>query len=214
MNTSAHANKLDLSHKNLQTIPAELYEESALKELWLDDNQILQIPEEIRYLSTLKRFSIYKNQLDSLDVLCHMIQLERINASVNKLSYLPEQIGNLKKLQVLDLNYNQISELPDSVGYLLDLRFILLASNRLNSLPHLLHNLTSLIYLNISFNCFSTIAEWIGRTASSEQSINCSTSVFKKISKTKRNLCNEQQNNASSFFFRRMRKPSEAHVGK
>ena len=104
-----HANKLDLSHKNLQTIPAELYEESALKELWLSDNQITQIPEEIRYLWNLKRFSIYKNQLDSLNVLCQMIQLKIINPSVNKLSSLPEQIGDLKNLQVLDLNYNQLT---------------------------------------------------------------------------------------------------------
>lgn len=29
MNTAAYANKLDLSRKNLQAIPAELYEESA-----------------------------------------------------------------------------------------------------------------------------------------------------------------------------------------
>jgi Leucine-rich repeat (LRR) protein len=62
MNTAAHANKLDLSCKNLQAIPAKLYEESALEELWLDDNQIMQLPEEIQHLSTLKRFSIYKNQ--------------------------------------------------------------------------------------------------------------------------------------------------------
>jgi Leucine-rich repeat (LRR) protein len=81
MNTKAHAYKLDFSRKNLQAIPSEIYEESALEELWLDDNQIMQIPKEIRHLSTLKRFSIYKNQLDSLDVLCQMIQLERINCS-------------------------------------------------------------------------------------------------------------------------------------
>ncbi|QLH35812.1 MAG: leucine-rich repeat domain-containing protein [Parachlamydiaceae bacterium] len=96
MNTAAHTNKLDLSCKNLQTIPPELYEESNLEELWLDDNQIMQLPKEIQQLSSLKKFSIYKNQLDSLDVLCQMIQLERINASVNKLSSLPELIGNLK----------------------------------------------------------------------------------------------------------------------
>lgn len=100
----------------------------------------MQIPEEIQHSSTLKRFSIYKNQLDSLDVLCQMIQLERINTSVNKLSS-SEQIGDLKNLQVLDLNYNQLSELPNSMGNLLDLRFVLLASNRLNSLPYPFHNL-------------------------------------------------------------------------
>lgn len=114
MNTKVHACKLDFSRKNLQAIPSEIYEESALEELWLDNNQIMQIPKEIRLLSTLKRFSIYKNQLNSLDVLCQMIQLERINASVNKLTSLPEQISDLKNLQVLDLNYNQLSQLPHS----------------------------------------------------------------------------------------------------
>ena len=68
INTKAQAKKLDLSRKNLQAIPAELYEESNLEELWLDDNQITQLPEEIQHLSNLKRFSIYNNQMHSLDI--------------------------------------------------------------------------------------------------------------------------------------------------
>jgi Leucine-rich repeat (LRR) protein len=37
-----------------------------LEELWIDDNQIAEIPEDIAHLINLKRFSAYKNNLKTI----------------------------------------------------------------------------------------------------------------------------------------------------
>ncbi|MBS0625517.1 MAG: hypothetical protein JSS32_05655 [Verrucomicrobia bacterium] len=52
-----------------------------------------EVGEELRLMAGLKRFSIYKNQLMAFsEVLCRIDRLEMINASVNQIRELPEEI--------------------------------------------------------------------------------------------------------------------------
>ena len=53
----------------------------------------------------------------------------------NKLTSLPEEIGNLVMLQTLHLNYNQLTSLPKEIGNLVTLQYLYLHNNQLTSLP-------------------------------------------------------------------------------
>ena len=51
------------------------------------------------------------------------------------LQRLPPNIGNLKKLRVLDLEENKLEQLPTEIGFLKDLTRLVVQSNQLTSLP-------------------------------------------------------------------------------
>ncbi|MHA1341742.1 MAG: leucine-rich repeat domain-containing protein [Promethearchaeota archaeon] len=53
----------------------------------------------------------------------------------NQLSSLPENIGNLNKLESLNLSCNKLSSLPESIVYLKNLTYLYLSENNLSSLP-------------------------------------------------------------------------------
>ena len=54
---------LNLSHKQLSSIPEEIFTQGALEEIWLEENLIKEIPADIVRLSRLKSLSVYKNHL-------------------------------------------------------------------------------------------------------------------------------------------------------
>ena len=54
---------LDLTGKQLQSIPALLNELTSLEVLILDDNQLTALPASIGQLTNLKTLSLYRNQL-------------------------------------------------------------------------------------------------------------------------------------------------------
>jgi Leucine-rich repeat (LRR) protein len=55
--------------------------------------------------------------------------------SYNKLSSLPDSIGNFINLQELSLSNNKLECLPDSIGNLINLQYLYLEHNKLESLP-------------------------------------------------------------------------------
>lgn len=78
---------LDLTGIQLTFVTDEILAHTDLEELWIDENQIKEIPEEISHLIHLKRLNAYKNQLRMLpESLFNLKKLERINFSVNNLS--------------------------------------------------------------------------------------------------------------------------------
>jgi len=78
------------------------------------------------------------------------------------LASLPESIGNLQSLQILNLHDNQLSTLPKSIGKLNYLQKLNLEGNQLTSLPESIINLQSLQRLNLSYNQLFTLPESIG----------------------------------------------------
>ena len=76
-------------------------------------------------------------------------------------STLPDSIGNLSSLQVLNLSSNEISSLPDSIGNLSSLTSLNLHSNKLTDLPESIKKLNSLLTLSLSRNQFKKLPESI-----------------------------------------------------
>ncbi len=48
---------------------------------------------------------------------------------------IPQTIGNLKKLRLLDLEENKLEQLPLEIGFLRELTKLVVQSNQLSSLP-------------------------------------------------------------------------------
>ncbi len=83
----------------------------------------------------------------------YMIKLESIKITERRaLKQIPDTIGNLSELRILDLSYNWLCSLPQSIGNLSKLRMLNLGGNNLGSLPIELAQLTALEELNLFGN--------------------------------------------------------------
>ncbi len=101
----------DLSNRNLTSVPAQVFNETSLRELNISHNNLTgALPAEIR----------------------HMSGLRVLNASYNNMTGVPAEIGQLQNLEVLDLSHNQLTGLPRELGNLQHLRVLNLAGNRVS----------------------------------------------------------------------------------
>lgn len=71
-----------------------------------------------------------------------MTLLEEFGISQNKLTALPESIGNLTFLQELNVTFNELTNLPESIGELSSLRWLDLQGNQLSVLPASIANIS------------------------------------------------------------------------
>lgn len=99
---------LDLSNKNLTSLPVYIFDQTNLEELNVSHNLLSgAIQSQIEQLKNLKV----------------------LNASYNKMTGVPAQIGQLQNLQILDLSYNQLTGLPNELGNLKNLKTLNLSGN-------------------------------------------------------------------------------------
>jgi len=99
----------------------------------------------------------------------HLIHLSfRDNWYEDEYLIIPENIGNLTNLTILDLGKNGSFELPNSIGDLENLQYLLLDDNRLNSLPDNIVNLSSLKLLELEDNNITFLPEGIGELSNLE----------------------------------------------
>ena len=82
---------------------------------------------------------------------------------------LPDSIGNLTKLRILDLSSNDLRELPDSIGNLKNLEELYLSKNyEFSKLPDSIGNLESLKILELEGTNLDTLPESIGNLTNLE----------------------------------------------
>ncbi len=106
-----NSNALDLSNKNLRSIPSYVFSQTNLEELNVSDNSIGgAFQGEIRHLQNLRILDASNNVLTGVPAEVGQLQnLEVLDLSNNKLTGLPYELGNLKKLKVLNLSGNTYS---------------------------------------------------------------------------------------------------------
>lgn len=78
--------------------------------------------------------------------------MEELSVTENRLLSLPESIGKLKNLKLLNADANFLINLPHSIGGCKELRVLTLTDNELVELPDELSNLTQLQVLNVMEN--------------------------------------------------------------
>ncbi|MEH2246542.1 COR domain-containing protein [Nostoc sp.] len=162
--------ELDLSGKDLTTLPAEIGQLSNLIELDLRNNQLIMLPAEIGQLSNLSLLDLSYNQLTTLPVeISQLSNLSQLDLTYNQLTTLPAEIGQLSNLSLLDLSYNQLTTLPAEIDQLSNLSLLDLSYNRLTTLPAEIDQLSNLSLLDLSYNRLTTLPAEIGQFSNLSQ---------------------------------------------
>jgi len=142
--------------ENLQTFPLEILSlADSLEVLDLSNNQLTELPAELKQLSHLTIIFASNNQFTHLpEVLGECPQLEMIGFKSNRISHVPET-ALPPLLRWLILTDNQLETLPDTLGLRPRLQKLALAGNRLTALPETLSQLHELQLVRISANQLS-----------------------------------------------------------
>jgi len=121
---------------------------------------LTSIPNGLFALQNLKFLDISNNKLGSVkelggylsEAIAKAQALVEFHASGNFLTHLPQSIGDLSNLEVLDLHNNKLVELPDRFGCLSKLLKLNLDENQLTEIPASIGNLERLSNLSIAKN--------------------------------------------------------------
>lgn len=128
---------VNLSHREIRVIPAEIVTLTSTKVLLLNNNKILMPPEEI----------------------CHLQQLESISLEHNQLTILPSGIADLSStLQFLNLSHNPLTYVSPAVGMLENLKSLWLGYTGLQGFPEEVCNLSKLTHLSLEGNQIASVA--------------------------------------------------------
>ncbi|XP_035661036.1 uncharacterized protein LOC118405597 [Branchiostoma floridae] len=181
---------IDVSVNKLETLPDGI-SGLQLYQLYLRNNRFREIPEEVCSLLQLKILDVGKNPLKRLpDNICQLTGLRRLEIDIcqfdefprqvlqleglqrldigewageGKPSPVPEDIGRLKNLQVLDLQDSGVESLPDGVGELVQLTDLNIAGNRFTSVPDEVMNLSNIKSLNLTENRIACLPMTLSR---------------------------------------------------
>lgn len=161
---------VDLSSTNLEKLPQVLLEASHIKEVYLDYNDLSDLPEDLfKHLINLELFSISGNRLTAISesIVCWQ-KLQELCVCENDLTSLPSSLGKLKNLKTLKLTGNSLSYLPHNLGNLSNLEKLYADENELKKLPATFGLLYSLTNLDLSSNTLEEIFSGIGKFQSLE----------------------------------------------
>uniref|UniRef100_G3TM93 Leucine rich repeat containing 69 n=1 Tax=Loxodonta africana TaxID=9785 RepID=G3TM93_LOXAF len=167
---------LALQNNLIQVCP-EISALTQLTTLNLGNNLLEEVPEELKYLTSLKKLHLFRNRIrrfvpEACDGLQNLVLL---NLNNNLLTSLPQEIGRLRSLLYLTMNYNQLASIPKElcllenlselhlnynqlicipgeIKFLKKLQKLLLARNNIEGLPEGICDLTSLRILDIAGN--------------------------------------------------------------
>ena len=139
-----HLKILNIGGNYLTTLPEDIANLSKLKKLYIFNNTISDIPENFRTLTSLEELYMYQNNFgsdmekfeNSLRVLEALPKLKALHLGENKITILPDLIGNLSHLHTLYLNNNQISVVPNTLLRIHNLQFLFLERNLIKNLSN------------------------------------------------------------------------------
>jgi len=105
---------------------------------------------------------------DLPESLGQLTQLQSLNLSNNRLTALPECLDQLTQLQSLNLTGNQLTALPEWLGHLTRLQELSLGNNKLAEAPPVLQAFKNLRILRLYRNDLRNVPDWIGQLRSLE----------------------------------------------
>ena len=149
---------LDLSNKNLTSIPPSVFNHKQLKLLRLSNNNIETLSDSIAQLNKLLFLILDFNQIDSLPAeLSQWASVQSLNLSGNQIEDIPVAFSQWKSIKSLDLNRNRIKKIPVELSQWKSIQSLNLSGNQLTSIPVELSQWTSIQSLNLSENQIDSI---------------------------------------------------------
>eukprot|EP00698_Gefionella_okellyi_P008380 TRINITY_DN2077_c0_g1_i2.p1 TRINITY_DN2077_c0_g1~~TRINITY_DN2077_c0_g1_i2.p1 ORF type:complete len:167 (+),score=9.87 TRINITY_DN2077_c0_g1_i2:69-569(+) len=117
---------INISNRNLVTIPPVVWTISTLEQLICIGNQVLTIPDDCARLASLKVLDIRGNRLKSISPAIAMVSnLQQLLVSNNQLTTLPAGLGDLDNVKLIDARGNPITSLPSQLYRHLRTRILL-----------------------------------------------------------------------------------------
>ena len=151
--------RLNLSNKNISTIPSSIENLSQLKQLFLSYNNISFLTFSIGNLSSLEHLYLSSNSIENLpSTIGNLSNLIVLDVESNLISNIPSEIANLSNLETLNFGGNQLTDLPN-LAALDALEILYLNNNFITSLPVSLTFLDSLNILNVDNNQLTTFPD-------------------------------------------------------
>ncbi|XP_074138490.1 erbin isoform X11 [Sminthopsis crassicaudata] len=162
---------LDYSHCSLEQVPKEIFTfEKTLEELYLDANQIEELPKQLFNCQSLHKLSLPDNDLTTLpSSIANLINLRELDVSKNGIQEFPENIKNCKVLTIVEASVNPISKLPDGFSQLLNLTQLYLNDAFLEFLPANFGRLTKLQILELRENQLKMLPKTMNRLTQLER---------------------------------------------
>ncbi|MBN2896846.1 MAG: GNAT family N-acetyltransferase [Campylobacterales bacterium] len=151
--------RLDLSSRNLLSLPDSIALLPKLSALNLANNRLESLP-DLSTLNALVHLDLRRNQLKSLCESFGNLSVRSLNLSANRLKSI-DTLRSCNFLRVLDLSANTIDETTGIFDAMPDLRSLNLAHNALGRFSIAPHQ--SLEHLNLSNNFLTAVDPALGR---------------------------------------------------
>ncbi|WAQ99864.1 LRC28-like protein [Mya arenaria] len=134
-------------------IPPAVLQCSALKHIYIEDNELVELPPEICQLHNLCVLNVTGNQLSSLPhTIGQLKNLTKLQIGNNRLTSLPKTLGRLSHLVTLEASRNDLQTVPRELLGCSSLKLLALDKNKLTWLPRQLCWLPSLQELSLAGN--------------------------------------------------------------
>jgi hypothetical protein len=143
---------LNLSGNVLSSLPDDLHRLPHLRVLFCSDNLFTELPVCLGQCAKLSMIGFKANQISHVPAAALPPQLRWLILTDNRISQLPDELGQRPLLQKLMLAGNQLAHLPESLAQCTNLELIRIASNHLTHLPAWLLALPSLTWLAYAGN--------------------------------------------------------------
>ncbi len=109
--------ELYLDYDNLAEIPKEIGLLINLRNLYLNENRLTEIPQEISFLINLQKLDLSYNYLTKIPKeIGKLTNLQKLNLSGNQLTTIPKEMGNLTNLKELYLDYDNSTQIPKEIA--------------------------------------------------------------------------------------------------
>jgi len=131
--------------------------ENDIEEVIIDNliNPLDNLPPIVNKITIKQSKNIYRRQnkipynckliienitIDNINIFNNMkeedyLDITELYLGNNQITNIPESIGSLINLQVLNLSYNKIINIPESIGSLVNLGILYLSNNQITSIP-------------------------------------------------------------------------------
>ena len=112
--------------------------------------KLTDLPEELAIYKNLKQLNIGRNKISNLpDFVGDFYYLEKLDISKNEFENFPVEICKLSNLKILIANRNSFDRIPECIGYCTKLETIDLWDTPIANFPASFTNLTNLKYLDL-----------------------------------------------------------------
>jgi Leucine-rich repeat (LRR) protein len=131
-NSIKQNNVLNLASYQLSELQTQIEQFKDLKILYLQNNVLQNLPNELAKLERLQTLNLAQNSFFEFPlVVTQLKKLEDLDFSNNKLQNLPDDFANLQELKVLHLQRNKLKQLSEAIFQLPKLKVLNISNNPL-----------------------------------------------------------------------------------